>query len=169
VDENVYLNRLGIRCKITPGALDESAELLFMNGQCHALAMAVARRQGWQVGLIAVRDIDDDELVGTPHVVVCLPDGRYGDIADVYDEETLVNEWGEDTEYAVIEHVHPDDLMRHLGWLREAWAIPETAAAESMVEPLVREWGYELRPALDPVERMPGPSDEAEGRGGLSL
>ncbi len=121
-----------------------------MNGQCHALAMAVGIRQGWNVGLIRVYDIDGDEMVGTPHVVACLPDGRYADIAGIYDEEELVNSWGEDTEYAVVVTMHPEDLMNQLGWLEESWAIPQVVVAASFVDQLVGEWGYELKaPVLE--------------------
>ncbi|HBF80499.1 MAG TPA: hypothetical protein DD420_11405 [Streptomyces sp.] len=49
----------GVEFQVTPGRLDETARSAFTEGQCHALARAVAETTGWQTVLLANRECAD--------------------------------------------------------------------------------------------------------------
>ncbi|WP_217223126.1 hypothetical protein [Streptomyces anulatus] len=45
-----------VQFQVTPGQLDETARTAFTEGQCHALARAVAERTGWENVVLAHRE-----------------------------------------------------------------------------------------------------------------
>ncbi|WP_432156119.1 hypothetical protein [Streptomyces sp. bgisy153] len=53
------LGASGAQFQVTPGRLDESARTAFTQGQCHALARAVAETTGWQTVVLAERKCAD--------------------------------------------------------------------------------------------------------------
>jgi hypothetical protein len=167
MEEQVYRDRLGLGCRVAMGRMDENAEHLFMNGQCHALAMEIARRQGWMVGMVCLYALDSDEMVGVPHIVACMPNGQLVDASGVHDEQDLLDMYGDDMEGGALEIVHPDDLMEQLGWLAESWAKPQTELAQSMVEPLLSQFGIEpVRPSLQGLDEAAALRADA---GGLAM
>ncbi len=50
----------GEKFQVTPGRLDETARTAFTEGQCHALARAVAETSGWDTVVLADRECADE-------------------------------------------------------------------------------------------------------------
>ncbi|HEY8717224.1 hypothetical protein, partial [Pengzhenrongella sp.] len=89
----------GRAVELTPRRLDENARWVYRNGQCLALAVAIATRQGWPVvaHTMASSWDDHDEPVTHElrHAYAQAPDGTLIDIYGECDPDAIDLEDGE--------------------------------------------------------------------------
>lgn len=116
----------GMNVAVTPGVLDENAEHLYLNGQCLALATALAEDNGnWGV---AVRLYDDGALVA--HAWAVDTDGTLHDVRGAHDEQAIAEELDEDEE---IVHYLPSMVPLVHAELAEAIGPQDLGLAQSFV------------------------------------
>ena len=85
------LSRSHYRTRLTAGVLDDAARFVFMRGQCHSLAAALAESTGCGVVVLVQRDRltfpdwpYDDEIV---HCYLETPDGWWLDVHGEHDPD----------------------------------------------------------------------------------
>lgn len=152
----------GTRCKITDGVIDANAQHLFANGQCHSLAISLAKSLGCEVGVVSWHAVQDDEILAEDldvHVVAKMADGRLIDIDGVHTRDEIEAAMCnlEPSEPGVSEHIHiqpmdPEDLLEYLHTNSEGinWGPPAWAAADSMAAALIAALQIEpQRPVLE--------------------
>jgi hypothetical protein len=140
-----YADTDGYPVEVEPGEWGGNARHLFMNGQCHALAYAVAERMDWELALITVNDIDNGMVVAEPHVTFVTDDGRLGDADGLHNEDVLFAGYENRDEAEppfYIDIQYWDDRQALMDYLVESpyeWQRPELELAESMVSAYMRE------------------------------
>lgn len=111
---------------VTPGVIDDRALAAFLQGQCHALALALHEETGWPI-----RWIESDD--GEPnHCFVITPDEHALDIAGRHDLDEMTEAWG-----AWPEDVTAEDL-RALPRGQGGWRIPDVEAARAFVPAVLK-------------------------------
>lgn len=121
---------------LAPGVLDEPARACLLQGQCHALALALHEQTGWPIR--AVVDEQDD----IRHLVVEAPDGRLLDASGAHPRQAMAEAWEAE--------IAPLDAERARGLEAEGtWRAPALELARSMVAPAL-EYVDGARPALEP-------------------
>lgn len=123
--------------EVTPGVIDGNAREAFKCGQCHALALALNERLGWELGGIGWEcgcgDCGWDEECDFPlpgHVVVRSPEGELLDI----DGFGVESRWSHD-----FEPVTPDVIQ---SWADEGkYHEPQVDVAREFVPAVLREYG----------------------------
>lgn len=84
----------GDSVELTPGTIDDAAEYVYRNGQCLALAIALAERTGWPVHVRHFEDGDDADPCGLysnlRHASVETPTGTLLDIYGESDADILL-------------------------------------------------------------------------------
>lgn len=95
-DPVVRTSAPGMSVSITPGVVDESADFLYKNGQCVALATAIAQDRGWGV---AVATYSDEGLV--KHAWAVDESGALWDVDGSHDRAAIEEALDEDEEIEV--------------------------------------------------------------------
>lgn len=107
--------------------LDDRARLAFGAGQCHGLALALHRSEGWPLVVI------DDEDGRRIHVCVRRPDGALVDVNGAHLQPDLSDAWPDCSVHDITTRdIHA--LVEHQGW-----AEPEVEKATAWVDPVLRQ------------------------------
>ncbi|MFF2228874.1 hypothetical protein ACFVV7_36775 [Streptomyces globisporus] len=126
---------------VRAGHIDSVAIELFTNGQCHAMAGALADATGWPLAVVARQECcwetdgcyEDDEIapdlcVCQPeHVVAVHPNGQYIDITGVYVPDPLEN-------YRIVPM--SDRMWQHFT-MSGRWRTPALEVARTFVPPVL--------------------------------
>ncbi|MDW4912486.1 hypothetical protein [Streptomyces californicus] len=126
---------------IRPGHIDAVAVELFTEGQCHALARALADATGWPMAVVARQDCGfateacyEEEDIAPDlcecqlrHVVAVSPSGQYVDITGVYVPDPLEN-------YLIVPM--SDRIWRHVT-TSPFWRAPALQVARTFVAPVL--------------------------------
>jgi hypothetical protein len=119
------------------GELDPASQLVFLNGHCHSLALALNARTGWP--LVAIDNASNDCV----HVAIRSPTDRVVDITGAHaplDVIKAVNGGGQ------IRSINADDVYRLPQ--THGWAEPALTVAAAWVDPVL------ARMADEPLEPM---------------
>ena len=144
---------------ITPGVLDKDAEYVFMNGQCHALAIALAEKldkplfvfteytysthdQWWDHEYGDMDDPPSEQWLAEhwSHAVVQLGWDTYLDVNGISDEDELIETYGQldsehgKTAYSLFQ-VTPEQLGRF--WQYGDGVEPAVEVARTFIEPVL--------------------------------
>lgn len=99
----------GLSVKVTPGVVDENADLLYKNGQCVAMARAIAEERGWGV---AVATYSEEGLV--KHAWAVDENGTFWDVQGENGRDLIEEEMDDDEEIAVYRSDELDSLEEDL-------------------------------------------------------
>ena len=115
------------------GLLDSAAQLAFLDGHCHSLALALATHTGWPLVAIANR------AGAVVHVAVGRPDGRIVDVTGAQLPARLADAAGGGTVRALA-RCEAELLPRRHGWVEvdaraDAWVTAVLARAEQAPQP----------------------------------
>lgn len=139
----------GAQFQVTPGRLDESARTAFTEGQCHALARAVAETTGWQTVALADRECADQYdscgmgdavadglcICQLAHLAAVRPhDGYLIDAGGAHDPQDASAEKDVDI-------VAMSPALWKLIDTHPTWRDPDMPVARSMVGPLLNSLG----------------------------
>lgn len=135
------------RFSLTAGVIDDAALTAFSEGQCHALALAVAERTGWPLAAIlsdeCCLDLDCCTLESVDqgvcpcrleHVVAVAPDGSHVDITGAHAPGTVPDYEGKES--VAMTDALWDCIRRSPGWRPE-----DLHAARAFVQPLLDSLG----------------------------
>ena len=130
-------------CQLTPGVIDEEARWVYTNGQCLALAVALARRTGWPLATTTIEELDPDgaEPDGyrhhalLRHASVLTPAGDLLDINGDNDAEAIEH-YPEDT---FVLHSSPDEVDQLLAEQEGHLMYQDLAVAEMFVDVVLAE------------------------------
>ena len=129
---------------VTVGVIDEASIRAYRNGQCHALALALAERTGWKVVAIGPSECfydpdcpEDNDSAGMcecqlRHLAVQAPDGRLADIEGLRPLEDFLLSCP-DPEGDVVLPVAEDRLVDIISTNR-CWRRPDMATARGFVD-----------------------------------
>ncbi|MFB8406556.1 hypothetical protein [Streptomyces sp. NPDC055912] len=134
----------GAQFDVTPGQLDDTARDAFNNGQCHALARALAQETGWQTAAFIDPECDDDYencglgnhvadgvcICQIAHVVAVRPDGHLVDIDGTTDPQLVHDS-------PLYDLTPMTDAMWRMIESSPAWREADTAVARTFVQPLL--------------------------------
>lgn len=127
---------------VTVGTVDTDAVTAYTNGQCHALALALAERTGWP--LVAIGHPEpchmDDCPVGADgmcdcqieHVAVQRPDGSILDIEGVSPRSAYVDD--DDPDFDELFAIAPERLEKLAGDGWASWPDPDLVTARGFVD-----------------------------------
>jgi hypothetical protein len=155
---------LGETCYVTPGVLDEMTKDVFMNGQCHALAMALCERYGYPMYLLAWGNegieralldsagnlkkrpgrIKDEDLYSQwEHCVVKIGRDKYLDATGVHSWEGLFSGWypkGPENVYYLVPTT-PEQMNRiYETYTTEFSFLPNVEVAREFVQAVIDEY-----------------------------
>ena len=105
LDEVEVLDARGGTVRLRPGVLDADADYAFKNGQCLAMAYAIARDRGWGVAVATYYDDHVGSLVR--HAWASGPDGAFYDVRGEHDPVIVEEELDPDEE---IETYRPEEI-----------------------------------------------------------
>ena len=134
---------------VTPGILDKDAEHAFMNGQCHALALALAEKLNkplvvlveYEVGEEPGEDVTSERWLAEHwlHAAVQLDWDRYLDVTGVSDQDGLLELYGDTSDHSeVVNEVVPvtaEQLERF--WVHGYGVPPARDVAQTFVAPVL--------------------------------
>lgn len=129
---------------VTVGVIDEHAVTAFRNGQCHALALAIAERTGWPIVAIGPNECCYDEdcvdagdssglcFCQVQHLAVERPDGWLVDIEGPRPLEDFILASADPS----IDEIHTlaPDRLEDIVWRSEAWRRPDVVVARGFVD-----------------------------------
>jgi hypothetical protein len=146
--------------ELSPGYLGYDAKLVFTNGQCHALAIALSEKLSLPIKLVFNRkDVEHyltstdklrspytelpDEVVsgGYDHALVSLGRGRYLDVEGVHSKKDVEEKWGRVWRRRKLNPValvtsSADQLLRLGG--QDAVPVPNVAVAKKFTAVVLR-------------------------------
>lgn len=129
---------------VTVGVIDGDAVTAYRNGQCHALALAIAERTGWPIVAVGPGEccydedcLDTEDSSGlcscqVQHLAVERPDGWLIDIEGPRPPEDFILA-SADPDLDEIHDLAPDRLEEII-WRAEAWRRPDVVVARGFVD-----------------------------------
>jgi hypothetical protein len=129
---------------VSAGVIDEASELLFTNGQCHALALALFEQTGWRPVLLIEPCVDDEDCSWeTPDVCSCqivhvVSEDEQGKLWDIYGPSTFDELLDRYDGHDYMSLLYPDAAtLEQVLVFDESWRRPAVFAARAFIEPLL--------------------------------
>lgn len=114
---------------LTAGKIDNAAREVFMNGQCHSLALAIHKLKGWDI--YGITDSDGDFI----HILVSSPKG-YLDINGLDAHSKFIKQWGASVNSIDnLKALKPVDILNIHGYFK---ANPKKA--ESFAKAIIKKY-----------------------------
>lgn len=128
---------------VTVGVVDDQARLAFLNGQCHALALAISERTGWPLVAVAASECVYDEDCGEDdsdggcgcqyeHIGVRSPDGEIVDIRGWHTDEDWIEGSSDPADNEVSDL--PGDRIEMIVFDDDSWRPPDMPVARAFVD-----------------------------------
>jgi hypothetical protein len=154
-----------LRC-LVPGRLDTRARWLYMNGHCHLLAVALAKRLEVGVSVVCLGEreawveADEEEFArgirrNWIHALARVGRGRYLDVMGVHGENEVLETWRGWTRSGLhLVDVSADELLVAAYWGAEP-DPGDLVLAGALVTPLLERCGINPRSGVGCTESAP--------------